>query len=132
ATGRKGRPEGDPREHGAVLEGENGRAEIADPRIDDRARARLRGQARTRGDHAPPDMKTPPAQRARWTREHTMISLLSRPLRTGSPVSRGRPSRWAKRSSTGSAQRPSPVSPPARRPGPWPGAGRSRRAPRPP
>src|SRR4029079_12613034 len=115
ATGRKGRPEGDPREHGAVLEGENGRAEIADPRIDDRARARLRGQARIRRDHDPPDMKTPPAQRARWTREHTMISLLSRPLRTGSPVSRGRPSRWSKRSRNGSGQPPSPRSAPSPR-----------------
>ena len=55
--------EGDAREHRTVLEGQQGRSEVPDPWVDDRARARRRWD-----DHEPADTTNPPAPRARWAR----------------------------------------------------------------
>ena len=63
AAGRDGGPEGHAREDGAVLERQQGRPEVPDPRIDDRARARRRWD-----DHRPADTTNPPASWARWAR----------------------------------------------------------------
>ena len=64
AAGRDRRAEGDPREDRPVLERQQRRTQVADPRIDDRARSGCRGHGS--GDHVAPDTTNPPASRARW------------------------------------------------------------------
>ena len=103
AAGRVGGPERDPREDGAVLEREQRRAERR------RRAGRRSSSARGSGGAEPavgaadrrrspaPHMKTPPARRARWTRGHTVDRPPFRPHGTGSPASRDRPSRMARR-----------------------------------
>ena len=75
AAGRRVGPERDPGEHRPVLERQQRRTALAHPRVDDRARPgeRRMDPRRRRVDRhrRGPDMKTPPARRARWTRGHT-------------------------------------------------------------
>ena len=64
AAGRDRRTERDPREDRPILERQQRRTQVADPRIDDRARSGCRGHGS--GDHVAPDTTNPPASRARW------------------------------------------------------------------
>ena len=64
AAGRDRSPERDAREDRPILEREQRRTEVADPWIDDGARAGCRRHGS--GDHAAPDTTNPPASRARW------------------------------------------------------------------
>ena len=64
AAGRDRRAEGHSREDRPILERQQRRTQVADPRIDDRARSGCRGHGS--GDHVAPDTTNPPASRARW------------------------------------------------------------------
>ena len=91
AAGRERRAERDPGEDRAVLEGEQGRPEIADAGIDDRARAGVAaGSVGSSAITSPLTQKRHRPGGARWTRGQTIVGLPSgltgpvrRPHRTG-------------------------------------------------
>ena len=95
AAGRHRRPERDPGEDGAVLEGEQGRAESPDAGVDDRARAGGCGGIGRSSAITTPSHRNATGPVGLGGRANRRSRPPFRPHRTGPPASQDRPSRMA-------------------------------------